>query len=171
MNSKTFFNILLKVVGIFLLKDAIFGVITTMTAFATSIDLFDADFFIVLLISLAYVVFPFLFIFKTEEISKLLRLTNNIEQEIPLNVHRSTVLTIAVIVFGGVLLVDAIPAFIGQVWEYYKMKRQEELFQYRPDMKYIIMHGVKIIIGLLLLGNARPIVNYIEYRRKKKAQR
>jgi hypothetical protein len=36
-----------------------------------------------------------------------------------------------------------------------------------PDISYSVLSAARILIGLLLLGNHRQIVNFIELKRKK----
>ena len=46
------------------------------------------------------------------------------------------------------------------------------MFYSRPeiDWPYLIMYGAEIIVGLLLVGNQRQIVNFIELRRRNKIE-
>jgi hypothetical protein len=63
-------------------------------------------------------------IFKTEFIIDLLKLDKKFGKEIiSLNIHRSVVLSISIMVVGGLLLVNEIPNFINQINFYFQDKK------------------------------------------------
>jgi hypothetical protein len=104
-------------------------------------------------------------VFKTEWIIGILKLDKGFNQEtIPLNMHRSTILSISIIVVGGLLIVDQIPTFLRQLFIYIQEKRAR---QFNPKIEYSILAGVKILVGVLLITEQRLFVNLIERKRKK----
>jgi len=106
---------------------------------------------------------------KTEWLINKLKLENGIdEKDITLNLHRSSVLTIVVIVIGGLTFIDALPILCLQVFDYYKQtKLLDASFDQHPNAVYILIYAVKTIIGYLLMTNSRLFVNLIELRRRK----
>ena len=102
----------------------------------------------------------FFLIFKTQAIIRILKLDKGFDQEnFQLKVHRSTILSIATVVIGGVLLAEEIPNFCHQLYAYFVEKK--------VPISYTVLSASKIIIGLLLIWNRREIVNFVELRRKK----
>ena len=103
-----------------------------------------------------------------------MNLTKGIEQEtIAVNIHRSTVLNIGIMVTGLLLVIGALPALLRQVYLY--VQYNKEKFTYldvlpRPDTTLVIILIAEILIGLLMLGYNRTIVSYIELKRKPKGR-
>jgi hypothetical protein len=107
-------------------------------------------------------------IFRTDIIIDKLKLDKGFDQEaFPLNIHRSTVLSISIIVIGGLIVVDEIPNFCRQLVSYYQAKRMTMGWQTQSSwISYIVLSGVKIIVGVLMLSNQRQIVRFIEWKRR-----
>ena len=109
---------------------------------------------------IVYCLISFFLIFKTQAIIRILKLDKGFDQEnFQLKVHRSTILSIATVVIGGVLLAEEIPNFCRQLYAYFVEKK--------VPISYTVLSASKIIIGLLLIWNRREIVNFVELRRKK----
>jgi hypothetical protein len=118
------------------------------------------------LILLIYGIVSYYLVFRTNLIIDKLKLDSGFDQEtIPMNIHRSTVLSISIIVVGGLIIADEIPNLCRQLFAYFQEKRMT-YGQTDPSISYSVMAAVKIIIGFLLIGNQRQIVNFIESKRK-----
>lgn len=172
MTVKSLFSIILKVLGIFFIKDIITSIIQTFSfviMFGNHSQESDADFKVILLmvfITLIYGFAAWLLIFKSDMLIAKLRIANGFDEEvIPLNMHRSTILSISIIVIGGYMVVDEIPNLCRQLFSYYQQKNI--LSSINPSVFNLVLEAVKITIGLLLMGFQRPIVNLIERKRKK----
>ncbi|HET9747189.1 MAG TPA: hypothetical protein VFP97_15855 [Chitinophagaceae bacterium] len=172
MTPRTLFNIILKILGIFFIKDflAIIPQLLSVTLFlARSDTVTEAIWTLVTtsLILLAYGLVSYYLIFKTNFVIDKLKLDKGFTQEsIPLNIHRSTILSISIIVIGGFLVIDEIPNFCRQLFSYFQEKRLT-YGQTTPTLAYPIMSGAKIIIGILLMTFQRKIVAVIERQRNK----
>lgn len=172
MTIKSLFNIILKILGIFFIKDilATLPQLLSVIFYLTENDtVSEAVWTLVatILILLVYVTVSYILIFKSNMIIEKLQLDKGFEQDpISLNIHRSTILSISVIVIGGLLIADEIPNFCRQLFAYFQEKRMT-YGQTNPGISYSVVSGVKIIIGFLLIGNQRQIVNFIENRRKR----
>ncbi len=83
------------------------------------------------------------------------------------NMHRSTVYTIAIIATGLFILVFA-PDLIKHLYNWYNfIDSTRGLFNDRSyDFSGLLIAVTEVIIGLLFLGNQRSLVNYIEVRRR-----
>jgi len=171
MTSKDLFTIILKVLGLFFIRDflallpqvyAVFLIISDETTMREAIWTFV---FTVIEV-FVYGLVSYCLIFKTGFVIYKLKLDKGFDQEtIGLNIHRSTVLSISIIVIGGLLVVDEIPILCRQLFTYFQQKRLSYGMTH-PQIAYSVISAVKIIIGLLLMGNQRLLVNFIERKRK-----
>ena len=177
MKAKDLFTIILKIFGIYLIKDVIISVPPVLYNFYSILQL-DADvavfsLFIAILTLAFYCWLVYLLIFKTNWVISKLQLTSNVSDEpLLVNLHRSSIYTIAIIVSGIVILVFAIPQFVREFYVWYEFidsregKYGDVYFDFSPLLKSI----AEVIIGLLFLGNQRTIVNFIEARRRESTQ-
>ncbi len=172
MTPRSLFNIIIKVLGIFLIKD----ILVTIPQLPASLSFFASEDTrpeaLWTLLGVAGVLFVeiaicYWLIFKTDRIITILKLDRGFDQEtIPINMHRSTILKIAIIVIGGYLLVNEIPNFCWQIISYFQEKRMTYGVT-KPKIQYAVIAGVKIVIGILLIAEQKLIVNLIERQRKK----
>jgi hypothetical protein len=172
MTPRSFFNIVLKIIGIFFIKDILQVVVQLFTIFYMvkydRLEQIPMMLAINLLMLLIYLVLAFMLIFRTDRVIDRLKLDQGFQQEnFPLNIHRSTVISISIIIIGGLLVADEIPNLCRQLFSYW----QEKKFTYgtrNASLSYSIVSTTKIVIGFLLMGNQRVIVNFIERKRKSK---
>lgn len=174
MTPGSLFNIILKVLGLFFIRDFL----TIIPQFLSVISLFlnfsDGAIspFVASILSVAvYGYIAYVLIFKTGWVIEKLKLDEGFTEEFfPLNIHRSTVLNIAVITIGGLMVISAIPVLLRQLFLYYQYLRGQNAFLNtypQPDSTIIIIYVAELIIGLLMLGSGRQLVNYIELKRKR----
>jgi hypothetical protein len=171
MTSRSLFNIVLKILGILFIKDILATLPQLLSVFYMikynqdgAIGMTVA---ITLLMLLIYIVVAYYLIFKSEWIIDTLKLDQGFSQDnFPLNMHRSTILGISIIIIGGYLVADEIPNLCRELYAYFQEKRMT-FGQTNPTFSYSILSAVKIIIGFLLIGNQRMIVNFIELKRRK----
>jgi len=171
MTLKILFNIILKVFGMLFLKD-IFEIVTQLlpniiylvnplmaSQAAVTIVLF-------LLYIFVYALMAFYLIARTDYVIQKLKLDKDFQGEpFQFNMHRSTVLAISLIVIGGLLIVEGIPTFLGQLYSYYQQTR-DRYRQADPTMSYMIVSGSKILIGFLIIAEKKWIINFIEKQRQ-----
>jgi hypothetical protein len=172
MTPRSLFNIILKILGVFVIKDI---VATIPQVFSVILLLSDSDtigeaiwtFSLTILLLLIYGFLSFFLIFKSELIIDKLKLDKGFDQEIfPINIHRSTILNISIIVIGGLIVTDQIPNLCRQLFLYFQEKRIT-FGQTKPDISYSVLAASEVVVGLLLIGYQRKIVNFIELKRKK----
>ncbi len=176
MTPRTFWRILIKILGLWIVLDS-FGVI--MQFISTFVYINRADSFygmimiLFLLIITAGVYFLILryLIFKTDFIIDKLELDKGFtEEKFEINMHRSTILSIAVIVTGALIFVDTLPAFCRQIFLIVQQKNEMEHFKNDPNTGWIILFTAKLFISVLLMIYSRHIVNFIELKRKAPAE-
>jgi hypothetical protein len=172
MTPRSLFNIFLKTLGILFIKDILALVPQLLSVFYMikyNQEGVGITLAMTLLLLLMYTVVAYYLIFRSDLIIDKLKLEQGFDQEtLPLSIHRSTILSICIIIIGGLLVAEEIPNFFRQLYSYFQETRMT-FGQTNPTLSYAIVSVVKIIVGLLLMGNQRQIVSLIELKRKKKA--
>lgn len=126
---------------------------------------------IMTLITLAFYFFIlYQLLFNTNKIIDILKLDKGFDQqEFSFNISSSLILTTALIVIGGVVLINEVPSFVRNVFSYFQEKNLTRGVA-KPDFSYIIISGVKLIIGLLFIGERKRIVAFVEKRQASKEE-
>lgn len=165
MQINTFWKILLKIVGIWLL----FSCISIIPQFYSTLSFTNGNlntetlmmiWFMLVVSIVIYILIIRLFLFKTEWLVEKLKLERNFKEEkIDLNIKSLTVLTIAIIVIGGLMIAESLPNFCSGLFNFLQ---QKTLFKDYPDSHWLIYHFLKIIIGYLLLTNGKRLAKYID---------
>ena len=167
MTIKTFWNILLKTLGIWLILSG-FGVTPQFIwAFSVFEHLPDGKItpgliylaVIFLIATALFIIILWLFIFRTGWIIKTLKLDKGFgDEKIDLNIRLNTALTIAIIILGGLMFADSLAELLRNI---YSAFRQDDLVRRTPAIPLIILYFVKAAIGYLFMTNSRVIVGYI----------
>ncbi len=180
MSIRTFWTILIKILGLYVILESLTAIPMTLikiygvaTQFSqanipddSKVFIAEAVFYISVFI-VYFLVFRYC-IFYTDWIIDKLRLDQGFKDErLDLNMHRSSILKIVVMVIGGALLVDSFPLLCSQVISYFKEAESYKKFTDSREAKYIIIYFLKTFIGYFMLTCSRMIVNYIELKRKK----
>jgi len=175
MRPRSLFALIVKIIGIYLLIGAIVAIpqmVTTLLSFrgqisyADSSQLYAIAFFLLITVAI-YITIMRYCLFKTEWLIEKLHLDKGFtEEKLELNVHRSTVLKIAVIVIGCVMVIDNLPLLCREVFVYFQTSAPNLGFKENPSSKYIVIDFVKFFIGLFLMTSSRLVVNFIERRRR-----
>jgi len=167
MTIRTFWNIFIKILGIWLVLSFL-AVIPQFARLLTFFGTNNDDRFLGIGITVAlilltigiYALILWLFVFKTDWLIDVLHLEKGFpEDKLELNIQRSTVLTIAAIVIGGIIFVDSFPQFCLQVMRFIQ---QDNLFRESPVSGWIIFYLVKTILGYLLMTNSQFIVRFMD---------
>jgi hypothetical protein len=172
MTPRSLFNIILKVLGLFFLQDFLAAMpqLFSVFLFLSKADtLTEAVWTLAasLLTLLAYGITSYYLIFKSGFLIDKLKLDKGFDQEvIPLNMHRSAILSISIIVIGGLMVANEIPNLCRQLFSYYQEKRLT-FGMTHSNISYSIFSAVKLLIGILLIVNQQQIVHFIEWKRKR----
>jgi hypothetical protein len=171
MTPKTLFSIILKVFGLFFLKD-IFGIVTQLLP--TVIYLAKPEMasgaivtiVIYLLYILVYLLIAYYLIARSDTIIEKLKLDKDFDQEpFQFNMHRSALLSICLVVIGGLLITEGIPTFLGQLYSYFKSSG-DRYSQSDPTVSYLLITGSRILTGFLVIAEKKWIINFIERKRQ-----
>jgi len=168
MTIRTFWNILLKILGIYLVVQGVGVIMPYLAVFTTTFAMGTDDmiYYIVLTLSIlaAYFFILWLFVFKTSWLIDRLDLENGFDEErIDLKGDFSAIMTIAIIVIGGIMLIESLPMLAREFSLY--IQRKEIAFQENPSIGWTIFYIVKAMIGYLLMTNSKPIAAF--YKQKK----
>lgn len=168
MTPRTLFIIILRVIGILSIKElfiAIPQLISTVLLFFQGYSISGGLLMIVIsLLTVAlYLWISYTLIFKADFLVTKFGLDQNFaEPTLQLNISIPSVLRIAVIVTGALLLLSEIPEFCRIV--YYILQERNISFMENgsPDWSPALFSGVKIILGLLIIGERKRILEFLE---------
>jgi hypothetical protein len=182
MKLKSLYDVILKIFGLFFLKDIIDTIPLLFSSVLGYIEGNNHDsgglIVLILISTLLYGYITYLFVFKTNDILKKLKLDSGLNhnntiledeaenEQLSFDVPTSLVLTISFFVIAGVILLDQIPTVFRQLFLFYK----EAKLSVKSDYSLIIFSVVKIVLALLLIGERKAIINFIENRQQKNVE-
>jgi hypothetical protein len=165
MQIRTFWTVVIKILGFWLIFEflEIFSqlVMSLLYVFVpnTSEELVWSSLSISILILLIYFLVILLFLFKSTWIIDKLKLDQNSGTEIiQINLKAKTIITVAVIIIGGVIFINGFALLSKCLYDYSK---QQKLPNYNPTISWIIFNSIKALLGYLLMTNSKIVVNYI----------
>ncbi len=175
MKAKDLFTIILKVFGIYIIKDVLLTIPPILENVHQLVKVSEDLRMVVFSLLLSLLSFSlhlgivYLLLFKNEWLISKLRLTANLSDEpLVVNLHRSSVYSIAIVVTGILILVFAVPELVSSLygWYTYIEARNRWMLNVEFDYSHLISTLAEVIIGILLLAYQRNLVNFIEYRRR-----
>lgn len=169
MSIRTFWVILIKILGLLLIS----GALTVIPQWFTSIfytyqsgDVYNMAILASLLLIILFVYF-FIFkicMYKTSCIIDKLKLDKGFDNEtLELNSSENKIISIAVIVIGGLMFVENIPVLLREMFVFFQDKN---LFKDYPKAGWIIFDFCKVILGYLLMTNSFRITNFIRSKKE-----
>ncbi len=169
MSIKAFWLIFFKILGIWLIIGSINVLHQSISAIAMIFPTNDADsfsfeivlFLILFIVTLGiYFLVLYGFVFKTNWIVKKLKLVEEFkEDKLEINISTTSILTIASIVFGGLVFIDAFPQFFMQLYNFFI---QKNTIIESPSTEWVFFYLVQSLIGYYFVFNNRIIVNFFE---------
>lgn len=168
MEIRTFWNIIFKIFGLWLVLDGIYLIPSYLSSSAMAFSFSEGNTILILaifiLIAIIYLFIIQLFVFNTNKIINKLKLVESIEEKrIDLNIGYARLLSIAVIITGAIILINSIPLLIQELIEFFQQKL---LIREYPNTAWIVFYLVKSVIGYLLIINNKLIVDYIVSKSK-----
>ena len=167
MKIKSFWVILLKILGlwciyIFLKQITMISYFVTLfqSEQANGLQNFSLGIFIVLMILLLVLIK--ILLFNPNWVIDVFKLDQGFTDEtLSFNIKNITVIRIAVIIIGGLLLIETIPLFISNFVSYLNMKGYDhDSNMYEP----LVPNIINLVLSLLLLLNSSRIVKFIDKR-------
>ena len=161
MKIRTFWLILLKIVGFFLVIQGVQIVIYSLgvLAMVTTASERIPEIISVIFIVLVYFLILWLFIFKTSWLVEILNLEKDFEDEkLEIDVQLSNILPIAIIVVGGIMLINSIPQFFKEIFSFYQ---QKITWNESRTVAWIVLYLLKAVLGYILMTNSKKITRFI----------
>jgi len=171
MSPRSLFNIVLKVIGIYFVKEVLSLIPQFLSGFLfyTKSDVSTEAIWIFFSTLSIIVIYGFVVVYlvlRTDWVIDKFELDKGFKEEtFSMNLHRSSLLSITIIILGGLIFVNSFPYLCRQVYLYFQEKRLtgEGLSSH---VSYMIVYTIETVTGLLMMGNQRQIVNFIELRRR-----
>lgn len=163
MTIKNFFNIILKIFGLFFLRDFFqlliqFGSTLFIVNGKGNTEISSIEFSIVLLQMMFVGLLVYILLYKTSFISNILKLEKGFSEEMfSFHFSISAILQISLIVIGGIILIDEIPGTCAQLYILIT-----ETFVPPNLYQGLIISIAKILIAMLLIGERKRIADFME---------
>ncbi len=178
MTPRNLFNIVLKIFGLFFLREIINTIPSVITSAlfyynGSNTESIVASLIVSIIVLAFYIFIVHQLLFKTNKYLDYLKLDQGFDEhelsfdeqdEFSIGLSSTRILTIALIVIAGVILTEEIPNFCKQLYLYFD-QRMSTYNAAPPDLSYMIFGGAKILIALLLLGERTWIIQFIENRK------
>lgn len=170
MSPRSLFNIILKVIGIYFVKEVLLLLPQLLSSFSfLNRGLGVQGWFILfsVIITLAvYALVIFYFVLDTDAVIDKFELVKGIEEEnLSFTIHRSTVLSIVVVLIGVVMIVTVLPYFLQTAYTYFLEKRYSYESQ-NPNSTRVLLYASELLLAVLMIAYKRVIVNFIELKRR-----
>lgn len=173
MTPKSFWTILVKIFGLYFIWITA-GLLPQLISLLPLANHENFDSFMVFFLVFVWGIIGVFYFFliryclvKTDWVIEKLHLDRGFDEEkFELNIHRSTVLSIAVIVIGGVMFATELPQLLYSIFTYLQRADQYKGFTDNPRSPWIVFDTFKVVIGYFMITESRLIVNFIECRRK-----
>jgi len=170
MSPRSLFNVILKIIGIFFIKEIIDSAQKLVIDFLYFLKVLNGGseagpgLIFLLMIVVVYATFAYLFIFKSNMIIDKLKLTDDFEHEdFSMVIAPSVLLKLALIVASAFLLITEIPNLMGLLFSYFQQS-QVGSFGQSQLLAYCLTSAAKIVIALLLIGERKRIIEFVEER-------
>lgn len=168
MEIRTFWKIVLKLAGLWLLHSCLYIIphfFTTLALIRGNLDFGDGIYTTLalsLLVLLVYLTTVWLCLFKTGGIIRVLHLTKHFENEkIPLNFSDYKLINALVILIGGFIFVEGLPALCREVFSFFQQKL---LIKDYAQTSRILYYFLSTLFGYLIMTNSRYIASFLNQK-------
>ena len=164
MTIRTFWTIFIKIIGVWLTIDGIKLLPQFFSALLyadrdNGVQLMVTSFLLLTATIILYFLVLRLFLFRTSWLVDKLNLTEGfIEEKIDINISTPTVLRLAILIIGGLTLVDSLPTLCQQIFTFFQVKSSTDEFR---NYGWIGLNLTKVLIGFFLLTRSKTVVNFI----------
>jgi len=173
MTIRTFWTIFLKIFGLYLIWQTLtilpgfFSTLIFMNTQGDKASLFTT-FAAIIFITCFFITILRYCIIKTDWIIEKLQLEKGFaEEKLEINIHRSSLLSIVIIVLGGLMLADGLPLLVYYGFQYIQHNNTYTKFMDNRSTPWLVTNFLKIVIGYFMVSDSRLIVNFIERKRRK----
>lgn len=164
MKIRTFWMLLLKIMGLFFIYAAVAYVPNTFFVIFNTygFEIREARGFLVVFALILLGIYYFLikyFLFKPQDIIDAFKLDQNFtEDEISANIQTNTVIRIAVIVLGGVLFLQTLPELFQMIIQTFQSKA---VFREDPNIGMLVYTLVKVVLGYWMMSNSAQVMRML----------
>lgn len=166
MEITTFWKIVLRLAGLWLLHDCLYMLPQFFTTLALVGGNFNDGHEIVpnlafsALVVIIYLLIIWLLFFKTNGIISLLGLDKHFnEQRININLPEEKIITIIVVTFGAYVFIDGLISLCREIMRFFQ---QEILVKDYAETSWILYFFVSTLFGYLMMTNGRRIASLIQ---------
>lgn len=164
-------DIAIKILGLSLVPNAVFWIGQSSVLVPASTiynDIYNMDFYTFLsyvVATLFYICPIFLFVFKTKWLlTKILKL-NNDEPSTDIAMRRSSFIEIALVIIGGITLINSLPDFLTQTVQKVQIRKMGiYVAEGSFSNSWIYRDGSEIILAIIFIVYAKPIAGYFAKR-------
>ncbi len=163
MTKKTFYQFVLKVAGLFTLKEFIetFLQMISLVFYDSSMNsgafISILSIFMMLAIKIGLI---YACLIKTDKIIEILKLADDDTVLSDWYFDMNTLLSLAIIIIGLLQIIDVLPILIRQIFLSIDTKRFDS-FSNNLDKSSYVVPVLKLLIGFLLISNYKLIIKWI----------
>jgi cell division protein FtsW (lipid II flippase) len=168
MSPRSLFIIILRILGIFFVKDLIGGLVGfASVVIAVFMESRPDPFWMLFLTAIApavYFLICYFLLFRTNAIIDRLRLAEEFDEpELNVSLNSTSILRIVLIATAAVILTLEIPDLFRTLFFYYR-DRNNAYENSGHDYSPVILSLVKIVIAGLMIGERKRIIAFVEAR-------
>ncbi len=173
MTPRSFWIILIRVMGIWFVLDSLQIIYSYLTYIplisnVTALGAILAALTITTFVLIFFFLILYLCIFRTNWIIDKLKLDKGFpEEKFELNMHRSSIYTISIIVIGGIILLRSFPQLCRQIILYFQQSSLPRNYSSNPTWSYLLLNFIQTALGVYFITSNRTIVSFIEKQRRK----
>lgn len=167
MDPRSLLALILKIIGIFFIRNLLeavsrfLSVLIYLPQYETQKEAY-LNLGVTVPAIILYLIFIWMLLFRTNNLVDMLKLDRNLPNiDGLLRIDRTTVFSAAVVIIGGWMLVSELPEFFRQA-VYYFQERKLYVRMVRPDISYIAMSFIRVLIALMLIVFNRSVVRFLD---------
>lgn len=123
-------------------------------------------FLVALLGTFILAIFVFLLIFRTKQVTRVISRPEDYTEDIKLFAEKKTIYEISLVIIGLLTLVLTVPDFIFRLKGYIQLV-QNGFPKPKNETAFLIIDGIKVVIGALALIYAKSLASKLAKERKK----
>jgi hypothetical protein len=165
MKPRTLFIIILKVFGLFFIRD-ILTVIPQLFSLTSFIDVnaplqqYIGPLLTMLALLTAYILIIYFLLFKTSSVVDTLKLDKGLNQDtLQININYTAVLRIVILILAGLVLINELPNFIRFITIYFS--QLSFVRGSHPDISNLAWTIAKLTVAILLIVFQKPIAGLL----------
>lgn len=167
MTQRTFWIIVIKIFGIFLIVESVVVIPQSISGLAY-LGFSDNEGAVITMIGgivvlLIFILILRLFVYRPEWLIDKLKLDKGFPEEtIDFNINKGAVISVATIILGGVLFIDGLPLLVKQLFVFYQEDSMSGRFGDKPSTQWLILYGIKTAAGYFIVSNHVAFAKFVD---------